>query len=58
MNKHHLTAIYLLLIIIVGMQIYIINQTNHMRADMYNGGNYISDKIDHLTSLVNTYLID
>lgn len=58
MNKRHLTVIYLLLIIIVGMQIYIIKQTNNIKADMYNGGNYISDKIDHLTSIVNTYLID
>lgn len=58
MNKRHLTVIYLLLIIIVGMQIYIIKQTNNIQADMYNSGNYISDKIDHLTSIVNTYLID
>jgi|GEM_PF-1799941 hypothetical protein len=58
MNKRHLTFIYLLLIIIGAMQIYIIRQTNNIQMDMYNGGNYISDKIDHLTSIVNTHLID
>ena len=58
MNKHNLTGIYILLVIIVGMQFFIINKTNKIQADVVNGGNYISEKIDTLTSKVNTYLID
>ena len=58
MNKRHLTCIYILLAIIVGMQIYIINKTNKIQADVTNIGGYISEKVDNLTTKVNTYLID
>lgn len=57
-NKRHLAGIYILLVIIVGMQFYIINKTNKAQADVVNIGGYISEKVDNLTTKVNTYLID
>lgn len=57
-NKRHLVGIYILLVIIVGMQFYIINKTNKIQADVVNIGGYISEKADNLTTKVNTYLID
>lgn len=58
MNKRHLVGIYILLVIIVGMQFCIINKTNKIQADVVNIGGYISEKVDNLTTKVNTYLID
>lgn len=58
MNKRHLVGIYILLVIIVCMQFYIINKTNKIQADVVNIGGYISEKVDNLTTKVNTYLID
>jgi len=58
MNKRHLVGIYILLVIIVSMQFYIINKTNKIQADVVNIGGYISEKVNNLTTKVNTYLID
>ena len=58
MNKHYLVGIYILLVIIIGMQLHIINRTNKIQADVVNIGGYISEKVDNLTTKVNTYLID
>ena len=58
MNKRHLVGIYILLVTIAIMQLYIINKTNKIQADVVNIGGYISEKVDNLTTKVNTYLID
>ena len=58
MNKRHFVGIYILLVIIVVMQFYIINKNNKIQADVVNIGGYISEKVDNLTTKVNTYLID
>ncbi|MPN06908.1 hypothetical protein SDC9_154165 [bioreactor metagenome] len=58
MSKRHLVVIYLLLAVIVCMQLYIIKQNDQIKRDIVNSGNYISEKLDILTSKVNTYLID
>lgn len=58
MNKRNLVVIYALLTIIIALLMYIILQNNQMQADFINGANYLSEKIDDLTSIVQTNLID
>ena len=52
MNQRHMTAIYLLLAIIIALQIHLTIQNIKMKNEMINAGNYLSEKIDNLTSYV------
>lgn len=52
MNKKNMIAIYILLALIITLQIYVIIQNNDMKNEIINAGNYLSEKIDNLTSYV------
>lgn len=57
MNKKQIYVNYFLMAIIIILLLVIIKQNNQIQTDIANGGNYISKKIDDLTSIVQTYLI-
>lgn len=52
MNKKNMIAIYILLGVIIALQIYVIIQNNEMKNEIINAGNYLSEKIDNITSYV------
>lgn len=52
MNKKNMIAIYILLGIIIALLIYVIIQNNEMKNEIINAGNYLSEKIDNITSYV------
>lgn len=52
MNKKNMIAIYILLGIIIVLLIYVIIQNNEMKNEIINAGNYLSEKIDNITSYV------
>lgn len=52
MNKRHLMIIYFLLVIIIITLIYLIVQNHNLKNEIINIGNYISEKVDILTSYV------
>lgn len=45
-------AIYILLGVIIALLIYVIIQNNEMKNEIINAGNYLSEKIDNITSYV------
>lgn len=53
MNKKNMIAIYILLGVIIALLIYVIIQNNEMKNEIINAGNYLSEKIDNITSYVN-----
>lgn len=53
MNKKQFTIICVLLLIIIGLLVYLITKNQQFMTDFYNTGNYLSYKIDILTSKVN-----
>lgn len=52
MNKKNMIAIYILLGVIMALLIYVIIQNNEMKNEIINAGNYLSEKIDNITSYV------
>ena len=52
MNKKNMIAIYILLGVIIALLIYVISQNNEMKNEIINDGNYLSEKIDNITSYV------
>ena len=52
MNKKNMIAIYILLGVIIALLIYVIIQNNEMKNEIINAGNYLSEKIDNITSYV------
>ena len=44
--------IYILLGVIIALLIYVIIQNNEMKNEIINAGNYLSEKIDNITSYV------
>ncbi len=54
----HLIVIYLLLAIIIVLLVILVNQNAQLQNDVVNIGNHVSEKLDHLTSTVKTYLIE
>lgn len=52
MNKKNMIAIYILLGVIITLLIYVIIQNNEMKNEIINAGNYLSEKIDNITSYV------
>ena len=52
MNKKNMIAIYILLGVIKALLIYVIIQNNEMKNEIINAGNYLSEKIDNITSYV------
>lgn len=52
MNKKNMLAIYILLGVIIALLIYVIIQNNEMKNEIINAGNYLSEKIDNITSYV------
>lgn len=46
-------AIYILLGVIIALLIYVIIQNNEMKNEIINAGNYLSEKIDNITSSLN-----
>ena len=52
MNKKNMIAIYILLGVIISLLIYVIIQNNEMKNEIINAGNYLSEKIDNITSYV------
>lgn len=52
MNKKNMIAIYILLGVIIALLIYAIIQNNEMKNEIINAGNYLSEKIDNITSYV------
>lgn len=58
MNKNQIYVNYLLLTIIIILLFFIIKQNNQIQTDIANSGNYTSARIDDLTSIVQTYLIE
>ena len=52
MNKKNMIAIYILLGVIIALLIYVIIQNNEMKNEIINAGNYLSKKIDNITSYV------
>lgn len=52
MNKKNMIAIYILLGVIIALLIYVIIQNNEMKNEIINVGNYLSEKIDNITSYV------
>lgn len=50
MNKKNMIAIYILLGVIIALLIYVIIQNNEMKNEIINAGNYLSEKIDNITS--------
>ena len=51
MNKKNMIAIYILLGVIIALLIYVIIQNNEMKNEIINAGNYLSEKIDNITSV-------
>lgn len=45
-------AIYILLGVIIALLIYVIIQNNEMKNEIINAGNYLSEKIDNITSYI------
>ena len=45
-------AIYILLGVIIALLIYVIIQNNEMKNEIINAVNYLSEKIDNITSYV------
>ena len=45
-------AIYILLGVIIALLIYVIIQNNEIKNEIINAGNYLSEKIDNITSYV------
>lgn len=52
MNKKNMIAIYILLGVIIALLIYVIIQNNEMKNEIINAGNYLSEKIDNITSYI------
>ena len=52
MNKMNMIAIYILLGVIIALLIYVIIQNNEMKNEIINAGNYLSEKIDNITTYV------
>lgn len=52
MNKKNMIAIYILLGVIIALLIYVVIQNNEMKNEIINAGNYLSEKIDNITSYV------
>ena len=52
MNKKNMIASYILLGVIIALLIYLIIQNNEMKNEIINAGNYLSEKIDNITSYV------
>ena len=52
MNKKNMIAIYILLGVIIALLIYVIIQNNEMKNEIINAVNYLSEKIDNITSYV------
>ena len=52
MNKKNMIAIYIWLGVIIALLIYVIIQNNEMKNEIINAGNYLSEKIDNITSYV------
>lgn len=52
MNKKNMIAIFILLGVIIALLIYVIIQNNEMKNEIINAGNYLSEKIDNITSYV------
>lgn len=52
MNKKNMIAIYILLGVIIALLIYVIIQNNEIKNEIINAGNYLSEKIDNITSYV------
>lgn len=52
MNKKNMIVIYILLGVIIALLIYVIIQNNEMKNEIINAGNYLSEKIDNITSYV------
>ncbi len=53
MSKKQFAIICILLLVIIVMLFYISNQNNQLMKDLYNAGNYLSEKIDVLTGKIN-----
>lgn len=53
MSKKQFQIICILLFIIIAILIYIANQNHQLMKDFLNVSNYLSDKIDSLTTKVN-----
>ena len=52
MDKKNFIIIYILLGIIIALLIWLMIQNGEMKNDIINLGNYLSEKIDNLTSYV------
>ena len=52
MNKKNMIVFYILLGVIIALLIYVIIQNNELKKEFINAGNYLSEKIDNITSYV------
>lgn len=53
MSKKQFLMVCVLLFVIIALLLYIANQNNQLMKDFLNVSNYLSDKIDVLTTKVN-----
>lgn len=52
MDKRNLIVIYVLLGIIIVLLVYLAIQNNELKKEIINAGNYLSEKIDNITSYI------